>query len=172
MSVDLLYRFNKIEAKAFEEVFKAHYPGLQYYCRIKGFESYLIDDIIQEAFISVHRQISNGFVFANDTHIKRYLYLCVRSKLVDIVRSKKPYTCVNEFQDREDDDWAARETEVLKMLYDFIEELPAQAKKIFKMLYIQDMTFLEVADALGLSVQTVRNQKTRAIQLIKAKIKQ
>ncbi|WP_285008376.1 sigma-70 family RNA polymerase sigma factor [Pedobacter faecalis] len=59
------------------------------------------------------------------------------------------------------------QSEVLDLVNQEIEELPEKMRVVFKMLYVDDKSTAEIAEELGLSVQTVRNQKTKAIELIR-----
>ena len=57
--------------------------------------------------------------------------------------------------------------EVYTELYNAIDTLPTQCKKIFKMHLLQGKNYSEIAQELNLSVSTVWNQKARAIKLLK-----
>ncbi len=62
--------------------------------------------------------------------------------------------------------------ELLYEIYQEMENLPEKCGQIFKMLFIEDKSTEEVAQHFGINVQTVRSQKARAIQLLKAALTQ
>jgi RNA polymerase sigma-70 factor (ECF subfamily) len=60
--------------------------------------------------------------------------------------------------------------EVLQEIHREIDNLPAQCQKIFKLSYYEGKKNHEIAELLNISVHTVKNQKARAIQLLKVKL--
>lgn len=57
--------------------------------------------------------------------------------------------------------------ELMQLVYDEVEKLPAKMKQIFLLSYRDGLSPSEIADRLQLSVQTVKNQKQNAINLLK-----
>ncbi len=60
--------------------------------------------------------------------------------------------------------------ELLKEIYDEIENLPGRCRQVFKALFIEGLSTDQIAENLSINVQTVRTQKARAIQLIKIQL--
>jgi RNA polymerase sigma factor (sigma-70 family) len=60
--------------------------------------------------------------------------------------------------------------ELLQEIYEEIEELPGRCKEIFKMIFIQGLSTDIIGEQLGISLQTVRTQKARAIGLIRTQL--
>src|SRR5690606_17044465 len=54
--------------------------------------------------------------------------------------------------------------EVMGELYDAINKLPDQAKKVIILSYLEDKSNQEIANALQINLQTVKNYKLRAIK--------
>jgi RNA polymerase sigma-70 factor (ECF subfamily) len=63
-------------------------------------------------------------------------------------------------------------TEVLQEIYVLLELLPLQCRKIVLMSYIGGLSNRQIARRLQLSIHTVKNQKLRGIQLMRAKARQ
>jgi RNA polymerase sigma-70 factor (ECF subfamily) len=61
-------------------------------------------------------------------------------------------------------------TEVMTEIYRQIEKLPTQSKKVLKMSIFENMRNHEIAAALDVSIHTVKNQKVRAMQLLRMNI--
>ena len=57
--------------------------------------------------------------------------------------------------------------DVLTQMKDKIEDLPPKCKQIFKMAFFERLKNTDIAEKLGLSLQTVKNQKVRAIKLLR-----
>jgi RNA polymerase sigma-70 factor (ECF subfamily) len=60
--------------------------------------------------------------------------------------------------------------EVLREINREIENLPEQCRKIFKMSFFDGKKNQEIASMLEISVHTVKNQKARAIQLLRVRL--
>jgi len=61
--------------------------------------------------------------------------------------------------------------EVLKEIMEEINNLPEQCRKVLKLGYLEGMKNQEIADLLNISIHTVKNQKARAIQLLKIRLR-
>lgn len=59
------------------------------------------------------------------------------------------------------------ETETYHQLYRLLEILPPRSRQIFRMFYFQKKAIKEIAAELGISVNTVKTQKLRALQLLR-----
>jgi RNA polymerase sigma-70 factor (family 1) len=59
------------------------------------------------------------------------------------------------------------ETETIEQIIRTLKHLPPKCSRIFKMAYLHGKTDKEIAAELNLSPHTVRNQKERAIRLLK-----
>jgi RNA polymerase sigma-70 factor (ECF subfamily) len=59
---------------------------------------------------------------------------------------------------------------ITKMIRDGIDTLPHQAKTILKMFYYDNLKTTKIASLLGMTEQAVRNNKTRAILLLRKKL--
>jgi RNA polymerase sigma factor (sigma-70 family) len=56
------------------------------------------------------------------------------------------------------------------MILDEVEQLPQIRKKIFKLIFVEGLTTGEIAEQLGITVDTVRVQKARALNSIRTTI--
>jgi RNA polymerase sigma-70 factor (ECF subfamily) len=60
--------------------------------------------------------------------------------------------------------------ELMRLLLKAIDELPKRCKKIFVMATLEKKKYKEVADMLGISVNTVKVQVSKAYRILKEKI--
>ena len=87
-------------------------------------------------------------------------------KLKVLSNSQQQY--LTEFEAAtESADYQAIETELLTLVSREIEALPEKMRQVLKLLFLEGKSTSEIAAELNLSVQTVRNQKTKAIEIIK-----
>ena len=59
--------------------------------------------------------------------------------------------------------------ETLRHLYSSIQQLPSQCAKIVQMYYDEGKDYKTIANELKLSINTVRNQRRRGVEMLKKK---
>lgn len=111
--------------------------------------------------------------FNTETNIKAFLYITVRNNGLNYLKAQKRHQQKQRlFAESMKDDILLQyeyeiKDELLDTIHQAIESLPEECRKIFKLLYYNDMKPAEIADMLRISVSTVYNQKSRAIQTLR-----
>ena len=109
--------------------------------------------------------------FPTFTAFRSYLYTYVRNTALDYLKHQhieQDYANkMAEMPEMPEEDELNREEEYQK-LFSLIDELPEQCRKVFLMA-LDGKKKKEIADALQISVVTVKTQKMRAMQKIKKK---
>jgi RNA polymerase sigma-70 factor (family 1) len=62
-------------------------------------------------------------------------------------------------------------TETVRQLYQAVDQLPAECRKVFTRIYIEGKSTKEVARELQLAESTVKSQKSRGISILRAKLR-
>lgn len=128
------------------------------------------DDIVTDCFVKVWEKRAT---FETEEHIKAFLYLSCRNACLDHlkhlkVRSNVQVDYLNSLEKEEDTIlYQIITTEVLDILYREIELLPENYRSVFKLIYFEHLKTDEIAAQMDISVQTVRNYKARAVELLK-----
>jgi RNA polymerase sigma-70 factor (family 1) len=133
------------------------------------------EDIVHSVF---EKLLEKGIDLDNDNALKSYLFSAVHNACINhITRGniKKKYSdyTISHESDSDDSSYLLDriEVEILWEVFSKIEALPEECKKVFKLSYIEDMSNQEIADKLGISVNTVKSQKSRARQILKESLK-
>jgi RNA polymerase sigma-70 factor (family 1) len=162
---------NTLNAEDFKSIFNLYYPGL---CAFAGrFVEDAEDakDIVSGIFLKLWVDRS---ILRKDLNVKGYLYATARNACIDFLRSdKRKKDAHQQLVALLSEEYFFSELlkmEVLREIYAEISLLPEQCRTIFQMLYIEGLSYGEVATQLNLSEQTIRNQKARAILLLKRKL--
>jgi RNA polymerase sigma-70 factor (ECF subfamily) len=58
------------------------------------------------------------------------------------------------------------DNELKLRLYEAIDQLPEQCQKVFRMSRFEGLKQQEIADRLGISIKTVKNHITHALQVL------
>lgn len=162
--------FQNGDEKALVYFFKRYSKSLAYFTSQMLDDKAEADDIVSKCFLKLWQRHEH---FKTAQNIKAFLYISCRNACLDYLASLKVRTAAQEkyishLQDGEENIlYDVIQTEVLDLVNKEIEELPEKMKVIFKMLYIDGKSTAEIALELGLSIQTVRNQKTKAITILK-----
>jgi RNA polymerase sigma-70 factor (ECF subfamily) len=172
--------------KSGDEIFSAEpeeQPDLrqlfdEFYTRLVHFSCQIIDDpetaedLVQEVFIKYWSQREN--ISANKLAVKNFLYTSVRNASLNVIRHNKVaeeyLKGQDEFLEEEACIHAIIRSEVLAEIYRIIESLPESCQLISKMGYLEGMKNQEIAEELGISVNTVKTQKQRALKLLRLKL--
>lgn len=159
--------------KFFEQLFKSEYAKLCYYASQIVKDSHAAEDIVQNAFIKIWGKEAD---FSNEMACKGFLYTTIRNAALNFIRHKKvedKYLEAQEINPVEETKIlnSIIRAEVVGEIFRALESLPEGCKKVFKMSYLEELKNQEIADKLQLSINTVKTQKARAVQLLRIKLK-
>lgn len=160
------------DESAFEALYIRHYSNLIYFV-----QSYIpgIGDEARDIIADVFGHLwSNRHQITLQGSLKAYLYTSVRNKAVDYMRKHriKHVALTDQVYDIPLQGGSTPEGTLMYKQTDahiasLIERLPPQAKLIFKMNRDEGLTYEEVAQILGLSVNSVKTHMYRALKFIK-----
>lgn len=165
--------FREGKGAAFEQVFKEYNRSLCYLAEKYGLDKEEAEDVVADTFT----KLWNGRAqFKDEGHIKGFLLTTIRNACLNLVKQKQRRSLSNNelsylLADNEEDFFRKMvETELLKKLYPYIEQLPEKCRAVFEQVYFEGASTEEAAEKLGISTRNVLNQKARAIQLLRGKI--
>jgi RNA polymerase sigma-70 factor (ECF subfamily) len=164
--------FQQGSKDAFAEVYNAHYSRLYAFIKKLVDDKEEAQDIAAETFVKLWKLHAN---FNTAENIKAFLYITARNACMDFLRyRKRQITNKQEFgyvQLQQEGMISTSNDEiktlVLKQIHSEIENLPAQCKRIFKMAWLEGKKNAEIASVMDLTEQTIRNQKARAVKILR-----
>lgn len=164
------------QGKGFEKLFKTYYSRLCYFSFQFVNDTVTAEDIVQEAFCNYWNHRNELSLFSNETAIKNFLYSTVRNISLNRIRHLKVATKYLELQDPSpieefDIIHSIIRSEVLAELHMALNTLPESCRRISKMGYLAGMKNSEIAEKLGISINTVKTQKKRGLQLLRIMLK-
>lgn len=170
---ELLQQLYHGERNAFSFIFREYYAALCAYAeKITGVQ-HQAEDIVEDVFMKIWMK---QLQFDNLDHLKNFLYKTTRNACFDHLRrtehSKERQMQFHQLQLQWESasDFHLIRTEVYRNIYRAIDQLPEQCGKIVRMGYLEGKSNEEIATTLGLSIQTVKNQKSRGISLLKLRL--
>lgn len=151
----------------------------QYYLRMCHFAYRLIAcreaarDIVQDAFVVLLESRSR---ISNDPEAaKGYLYSTVKNAALNWIRHQNIVAKIHTQQRLQEVEEtgvleAMVHAEIIGELHAALESLPKGCASVCKMAYLEGKKNQEIADALGVSINTIKTQKQRAIFLLRNKL--
>lgn len=154
-------------------IFKEYFSALCLFAtRIVG-EPAHAEDIVQDVFEKLWQKQTS---FENLRHLKDYLYKATRNASLNFIKGTQ-HSMERQavFLSEQEEMDAAEElevirTEVFRVIYREIGNLPEQCGKIVRMSYIEGLKNEQIAELLSISLQTVKNQKTRGMKLLRMRL--
>ena len=152
---------------SFDDLFKYNYRPLCLYALHYIQNVDLAEDIVQDSYASLWEKLQEGDHVLN---LKSYLYMMVRNRCLDHLRKKglpteslKPYDTYGII----DDDDAQERAQTEARMWTAIDSLPEKCREVFILSKRDGLKYEEIAEELGLSVNTVRNQISKALKVLK-----
>jgi len=173
---ETLAAFTRRDPDAFKVVFDLFYIELRYFIEKVISDAEEAQDITSETFTKLYKRCDR---FETLENIKAFLFITARNNCLDFLRYKKRMqTRQKELQQEMDARLGDEgsfinrliEAGVTARIYEEVERLPTECKKVFKLLFYECMEQSEVATRLGINISTVRSQKSRALQLLRVSL--
>lgn len=166
----LLVDFRNGDEKATRKLYTLYYLPLCYFNQKIINYSQEAEDISTESFLKLIQKRKD---FESLAEIKSFLFTVSKNACLDFLRKEKRHNKFNQeislsspleelFIDQE-----MISAKVLQSVYAEIENLPNKCQQVFKSIYIEGSSTAEIAKEMGISVQTVLNQKGKALRKIR-----
>ena len=177
----LVDSINRGELEAFRQLYKEFYPSLCIYAKNFTRNKEIAEEVVQDVFISIwerkgHLNIESSF--------KSFLFVSVRNgclnhlKHLQVINKFNVYytqllkdaqELFNVSQETGDSLLIANELE--KKILAEIELLPEQCRKIFIMSRFDCLKHQEIAEKLGVTINTVHRQTSIALEKLRFAVK-
>ena len=153
-----------------ERLFRQHYERMYRLARTILYDADECRDVVSDVF---ERLLREATVLLPDTE-EAYLLRSVRNRCLNIIAHKGVRTRVEKMLVMDEETMISdNDDEQLDRLRDIINHLdPPIRQRILRLRLQQEMTYQEVAQALGVSKVTVYNHLSQAIDTIKQTFKQ
>lgn len=165
----LLKKLKKGDTTAYKYLFSNYYVWLCNYVMKLCNDHTLAEDIVQETMINFWEKRDSILITVS---LKSYLFRSCHNQFLQHIRKEKVKF---DFLDNvrwevlanayEEDDGI--QDVYLEKLNNLIERLPPRCKEVFIKNKIQKQKYKEIAVDMGISIKTVENQMSKALQFLK-----
>ena len=125
------------------------------------------DDVVQETFLKLYREILRGKIFESEDHLRNWLIRVAvnECKRVTLSTWMKKKVNIEEFAGTVDFS-GSDETG----LFEAVMNLPKKYRQVVHLYYFEDYSTAEIGKILGLSQSAVSTRLLRARKLLKVKL--
>ena len=128
-------------------------------------------DLVQDVFLKYH---SKRAEFSSELAIKNFLYLAVKNACLnfirhDLVEKKFAENQVETVLDQDQGLSHIIKAEALIAIKKAIEALPEGCRTVLKLAFFEGFKNEQIALEMSISINTVKTQKQRALQLLRLK---
>lgn len=155
-----------------KKIFDAYYEALvSYGCRFITLRDEC-EDLVQDIFVDLWEK---DLTFPDQISLKVYLYKTTRNKCFNFIKRTKVKDkyAANNIQLLEDDSLFLEqilEEEIVRQLHHAIELLPDRKKEIIRLSLIGQKN-TEIAETLGIKLQTVKTLKSQSYTILRNQFK-
>jgi RNA polymerase sigma-70 factor (ECF subfamily) len=153
--------------KEFENIYRQHYAKMYCLAKTMLYDADESKDVVSEIFA---RLLRDGDRPQKD-RMEGYLMTAVRNRCRDVLSHKSIRERVERLflqESMQSQIVSMNDDDRLERLMQFIEaELPPLSQQIFRLRFLSEMSYEEVAQAAGVSKVTVYNHLSQSVQRIK-----
>ncbi len=161
------------DTSAFEALFHAYHAGMcSFAYRYLGARD-LAEEIVQEVFLCVWERRETWHI---RTSVRSYLLTAVRNAALSYLRHervvRRRQTEIPDAQETlaASPEAGAQEAEMITAVREAIARLPERCRLVFTLHREQGLTYVEVAEVLGISPRTVEVQIGRALKALRQRL--
>ncbi len=178
----LLHQYRSGDRNAISQLIERHSRRVRNYIRMMVKDQDLAEDIFQETFIKAVRVIDEGRYCDNGKFLSWVLRIA-HNQVIDYFRNQRQNKSLTEsdagydvlgtlqFADRTIEDAIVSE-QIERDIRSLIELLPAEQREVVRMRYFAGLSFKEIAEQTGVSINTALGRMRYALINLRKMIKE
>jgi RNA polymerase sigma-70 factor, ECF subfamily len=151
------------DPKEFSTLLIAELPYLRRFARSLCGDAALADDLVQD---TAERAIAKQHLYDPSRPLRAWLFAVLRNLFINGIRKKAQFHVVKNVDDLTDgEDAVAPEQEQgmsLRLITDALDRLPPQHREVIALVSLEEMSYRDVSEILGVPMGTVMSRLSRA----------
>lgn len=161
------HRRKQVGTSTIDDLYDCYYNELVLWADTILNDMDMAEDLVQDLFVAlwekgIDRQLESKGVRA-------YLYTAVRNKAVRALKGEKKTVDLPDVADImtvwEDVDMSRQR--LVELVIGELEKLPPRSREVLECIHLKNMKYAEVAEALGISVATVKTLLVRSLKTLR-----
>ena len=153
-------------------LFNTYYARLCYFAYKLVKNQAAAKDLAQDVFLKYWYKRNE---YSSELAIKNFLYLSLRNACLnhirhDSIEKKYAETLADNALEEEKGLSYLIKAEALSAIHNAIESLPVGCKTVLQLAYFEGLKNEQIANEMGVSINTVKTQKQRALKLLRLKL--
>lgn len=178
---NLFIAINQGDPATFQQLYAQYYTALCVYARRFTRSKEIAEEVVQEVFLKLWEHQGRLSISGS---LKSYLYTAVRNQCLDHLKHLQVVHKFDEYYShllkeaedlyifsQESGDAIMIANELEKSVSEAIDSLPEQCKKIFKLSRFDGLKNKDIADKLGVTINTVQRQMSIALEKLRVTLK-
>ena len=162
---------NARDQRGMELLFEAYYKSLVSWANTFLNDLGVAEDVVQEFFIAlwnqeIHRELK-------PETLSSFLRVLVRNRCYNRLTKRDIFTCFVSVErvDCMFEEYDDSKDQLIAKVMDEVALLPNRSREILNGVFVEGMKYQEVADQLGVSINTVKTQMGRSLQFLRKALK-
>ncbi len=155
------------DAQAFKAFFDRYHGHLLHYLRRMGVPEAVCHDLIQQAFLILWEKRSR---IDPGQSLKGLLFKTGHNRALNHFRDQRkfePESALSAFVGTQSPERDAEHALIQQALHAAVTALPERRRAVFELCFMQELTYREAAEALGISIKTVEHQMGHALKAVR-----
>jgi RNA polymerase sigma-70 factor, ECF subfamily len=165
--MELLQRFAAGDLDAFESLFRQYQRDVYWWIVRIVRDPAVAEDLTVETFWRMHRAHAG---FNPEANFTAWLRRIATNLALDHLRRWRPYVDLPEELAAEQQPDSAVQQQTRAALRKAFAELPPRLRVVAQLGLVEDETYPEIAEALGISAGAVKTRMFRAVRLLRKKL--
>jgi len=157
------------DKQEFRQLFDEYYSSMCLYANSIIGDLERSQDIVSDCFVKIWEQRSTIQIKSS---FKHYLLIMIRNSIYSYLRSPESRkaeieTILDKLENSPVEEYDLERDETIVEVYKLIEKLPEQRRLILELATFRGKSYKEIAEMLGISVNTVNKQMSRAYRFLR-----
>lgn len=163
-------KYEEISLEEYRQIFKEYYRPVRNFIYYKCGDTDQAEDIIQDVFLKLWETRDH----IDKRTVKAYLYTIAHNLTINYLKKQQLKYAFRKTpsvdRDYDTPEKEAEMTEYGEKLQRVLAELPAGGREVFLMNRLEDLTYNEIAERLGLSVKAIEKRMSKVLRILRDKL--
>ncbi|HBG42669.1 MAG TPA: RNA polymerase subunit sigma-70 [Porphyromonadaceae bacterium] len=168
----IIKEVNKKNKSEWSRFYSSYYAALCVYVSKFIEDTDAVEDLVQDIFIKIWE---SDHLFESHEELTNYLYRACYNNALLYIRDHQIRSSILSVLAKEEDLSVSQDDElyiltvkeeIIRQLYYYIEKLPTEQRRII-LLRVEGRSWNEIAEYLGVSINTVKTQKARSYKFLR-----